>query len=419
VSVDRAAKMSDDEAGALALPRRDELPLLNKSSPFSGRQPREDSYWGEEMKARREEAAAREARAAEQGLAIVNVSNKAELKTEIIRAKAKADFEKHLEAQEAKRARQREEAEQAALIKNKKALAEKAAIEAKRQAEMMQNLMAEPHLEIMAAKPLKEMKTNDGSALEGKVGRARLKCLLISALLVVLAAVVATVLLLVVGIGGASLGQGQEVVNSLLADDESRPYVEVLVRLKGLDDPTYFTCVERERKEMCKQHKSDARRAMATALGGQVEAGDVLLREVVLYGESLSESRGSGVRRTASRHLLPSESPLVGSTRALLQVGGDDQGPAGRQEPSLSVVFRIVCENISSAVLVRDKMPSALQSSTPGSRWKEGRPTTGIKISNQELASALSDSQRVFSSSQLEGWGVSDLACNSYLQVPL
>ena len=404
--------MSDDELQAGAPGKRDELPLLNKASPFSGRQPREESYWGEALKTQRAEAEARDARAAEHGLAIVNVSNKAQLKTEIIRAQAKADFEQHLEAQEAKRARQREEAEHAALLKNKKALAEKAAIEAKSQAEMMQNLMAEPHLEIMAAKPLKGRNTKDGSALEGKAGRARLKCLLTSALLVVLAAVVAMVLVLVVGIGGVSLGQGQEVVNSLLADDESRPYVEVLVRLKGLDDPTYFTCVERERKETCKKHKSDARRAMAAALGGRVEAGDVLLREVVLYGESLSESRGSGRRRAASRHLPPSEPPLVGSARALLQEGGDDQG-------SLSAVFRIVCENISSAVLVRDKMPSVLQSSTPGSRWKEGRPATGTEITNQELASALSDSQRVFSSSELEGWGVAQLACDTYLQVPL
>ena len=404
----------DDEAGTPPIARagRDDLPLLAKPSRFGGQPRREDSHWAQELQTQEEARASREVKVAEQGLAIVNVSNKAQLKTEIIRAQAKADFEMHMELQAAKRARQKEEAEQAALLKNKKALAEKAAIDAKKQAEMMQNLMAEPHLEIKAVKPLQRRNVDEDSESENvSLRRKRLIFAILAALLVVIGAVVAAVLVLtlVVSTGVSGPVQGP-VVNSLLADDESRPYVQVLVRMQGIADATYFTCVELDRKEQCKQHKSDARRAVATAIGAPVQPGDVLLRETVMYGESLTGAR----RWVTDGHLFAP--PSLSSERRLLQSSSDDEA----ETPSVSVVFRIVCPNISAAVTVRDEVTAAVQSSMLGTRWKgigEKAPATGTQINNELLANALEGSKQVFSRSDLEAFGVSDLTCNSYIKV--
>ena len=84
--------------------------------------PRESATWEREQ-----ESQEREAKIVDQQLAIINVANKAQLKTEVIRAKATQDRKAHSEKLEMIQARKAAEAFQENLEKNKAVLMKAAA----------------------------------------------------------------------------------------------------------------------------------------------------------------------------------------------------------------------------------------------------------------------------------------------------
>ena len=209
--------------------------------------PREAAIWEREQE--------REAKIADQQLAIINVANKAQLKTEVIRAKATQDRKAHSEKLEMIQARKAAEAFQENLEKNKAVLMKAAAIEAQKAAECSQNLMAEAPQKTAVAPPLlKKSQVGQGDAgsddqHEGKakVCSRRTRLLFWAAVLLSLLVVGGVVLVVkfpeVLGRDGA-IGTSGVVVNSVLAEQDSLPFVQVLVRFQGLtDDVMYFTCI--------------------------------------------------------------------------------------------------------------------------------------------------------------------------------
>ena len=383
--------------------------------------PRESATWEREQ-----ESQEREAKIVDQQLAIINVANKAQLKTEVIRAKATQDRKAHSEKLEMIQARKAAEAFQENLEKNKAVLMKAAAIEAQKAAECSQNLMAEAPQKTAVAPPLlKKSQVGQGDAgsddqHEGKakVCSRRTRLLFWAAVLLSLLVVGGVVLVVkfpeVLGRDGA-IGTSGVVVNSVLAEQDSLPFVQVLVRFQGLtDDVMYFTCITpKEAKKKCDQRKADVRRAISQAIGTAptapaidppVQAGDVLLREVARYGDALTAQdqaalrrnadmiRGSAVRarvtnitqvqtrhyvlgpRRGQYHDLSLDDPSVPDETRLppsewqLRSAANAQQPrkpgqgrrAGVAKTSISAVFRVVCRDIEQALLVESALGKAL-----------------------------------------------------------